>query len=73
MRALIERFLQRILNGETDNIPPIKVNGKLFIDGNHRYIASVLAGIDIEIRQWVGEGDVVEWADVIFDLVDWGD
>ncbi len=55
------------MGGETD-VPPIKV------DGNHRYIAYRLAGIDIAIISWNGGNidKVINWLDIKIDDVDWG-
>lgn len=40
---MVERYVQKIQNGET--APPIKVTSDgILIDGNHRYIAGKLAG-----------------------------
>lgn len=50
---VIQEYLNRIMNGEKD-VPPIKVDGDIMVDGNHRYIASILAGIKIDIINWSG-------------------
>jgi hypothetical protein len=64
---VIQNYVDRILRGEI-NIPPIKV------DGNHRYIASRIAGVEIGIQQWTGAriDKVVEWIKIFIDSVDWG-
>ena len=38
----VERYVAKLANGET--APPIKVDGKVIVDGNHRYVAGQLAG-----------------------------
>ncbi len=56
------------------NIPPIKDDGNIIVDGNHRYIASRIAGVEIGIQQWTGAriDKVVEWIKIFIDSVDWG-
>ncbi len=70
---VIQNYVDRILAGEID-IPPIKVDGNIIVDGNHRYIASRIAGIEIGIQQWYGARleKVKEWINVFIDTLDWG-
>jgi RHS repeat-associated protein len=70
---VIQNYVDRILLGE-NNIPPIKVDGNIIVDGNHRYIASRIAGVEIGIQQWTGAriDKVVEWIKIFIDSVDWG-
>ncbi|MHA6572571.1 ParB N-terminal domain-containing protein [Pseudomonas yamanorum] len=39
---MIQRYVDRLLNG--DVAPPIKMDGDVIVDGNHRYIASKILG-----------------------------
>lgn len=70
---VIQTYVDRILNGEVD-IPNIKVDGNIIVDGNHRYIASLITGVPVGIQKWVGGNseNVIEWMDVIIDAIDWG-
>ena len=70
---VIQNYVDRILQGEI-NIPPIKVDGNIIVDGNHRYIASRIAGVEIGIQQWTGAriDKVIEWIKIFIDSVDWG-
>lgn len=71
--VVIQYYVDRILAGETD-IPPIKVDGNIIVDGNHRYIASRIANIEIKTMPWKGGNPdkVINWMDVILDSIDWG-
>ncbi|MCX5510508.1 hemagglutinin repeat-containing protein, partial [Pseudomonas sp. BJa3] len=43
----IQRYVDRLLKGE--KAPPIKMDGNVIVDGNHRYIAARLLGLVPEI------------------------
>lgn len=43
----IQRYAGRLLAGEIP--PPIKMDGDVIVDGNHRYIAARLLGRDAEV------------------------
>ncbi len=43
----IERFVEDMLNG--DKFPPIKVDGNVIVEGHHRYIASKIAGVKVDV------------------------
>lgn len=66
-KPVIQNYVDRILKGETD-VPPIKV------DGNHRYIASRIVGIEIDTIPWSGGNPdkIISWMDVVLDDFDWG-
>ena len=72
-KPVIQRYYEKIMNGETD-VPPIKVDGNIIVNGNHRYIVCRLAGIDIGIIPWSGGNidKVISWLDIKIDDVDWG-
>jgi len=68
----VQRYVDRLRAGEVP--PPIKVDGTRIVDGNHRYIASRIAGVDIEVQPWTGSRrPVVDWDDLPIDPTDWGD
>ncbi|MDH0093470.1 hemagglutinin repeat-containing protein [Achromobacter mucicolens] len=70
----IQRYVDRLLAGETP--PPIKMDGGVIIDGNHRYIASRLLGRDIEVTPGVlpssMKGNVKSVSGIKVDYTDWG-
>ena len=70
---VIQNYVDRVLLGET-NLPKIKVDGDIIVDGNHRYITSRITGIDVDIQDWIGGNPdkVISWADIILDSFDWG-
>ena len=53
--------------------PSIKADGDLIIDGHHRYLASLLAGLTLEIAPSLKTSATVhfEWNVVIIDADDW--
>lgn len=64
--------VDRLRAGEVP--PPIKVDGTRIVDGNHRYVASRVVGVDIEVQPWRGSRrPVVNWDDLPIDPTDWGD
>ena len=72
-KPVIKNYADRIMKGET-NVPPIKVDGNIIVDGNHRYIASRIVGFEIDVVSWSGgnQSKVIDWMDVILDPIDWG-
>lgn len=68
----VTRYAQRLANGETP--PAIKVDNGIIVDGNHRYVAGRVAGIEVPQTPYVGgrPSDVVNWEDVFVDPSDWG-
>ena len=70
---VIQEYVNRVLAGEVD-IPDIKVDGDIIVDGNHRYITSRITGTDVGIKAWSGgkPDNVIDWTDVILDSFDWG-
>lgn len=57
----VQQYVDRLLAGETP--PAIKVDGRMIVDGNHRYVAGRVVGHEPSIQQWLGgrPGDVVTW------------
>jgi hypothetical protein len=58
---LVQRYVDRPLAGETP--PAIKVDGKIIVDGNHRYIAGRIVGQDPPTQPWLGgnPSNVIPW------------
>jgi hypothetical protein len=53
--------------------PCIKVCDDIIIDGHHRYVASMLAKVEIERVESLKSSatEITEWNEVIFDVEDW--
>jgi RHS repeat-associated protein len=68
----IQRYVDRLRAGETP--PPIRVDDGIIVDGNHRYVAGRIVGIEPPIQPWTGGSPnrVVPWPDVTVSPVDWG-
>ncbi|MED5463616.1 MAG: RHS repeat-associated core domain-containing protein [Myxococcota bacterium] len=71
----VRRYVDRLAAG--DRAPPIKVDGGVIVDGNHRYVSGRLFGR--EPAQTPGTRAVHRakesgrsWSDVFLDAVDWG-
>lgn len=60
----VQQYVDKILAGEI--APAIKVDGKIIVDGNHRYIAGRILGREPEVIQWPGgrPDTVVPWNNV---------
>jgi hypothetical protein len=67
----VQEYVNKILAGET--APPIKVDGSIIIDGNHRYVAGRITGIEPAIQPWVGArpSKVVLWNEIRIDPKPW--
>lgn len=70
----IQRYVDRLLKG--DVAPPIKMDGNVIVDGNHRYIAAKILGRSPEVAPGTlspsKAGETKPVSDVKIDLVDWG-
>ncbi|WP_236250282.1 DUF637 domain-containing protein [Pseudomonas cichorii] len=70
----IQRYVDRLLKG--DVAPPIKMDGDVIVDGNHRYIAAKILGRNPEVAPGTlspnkaGQGKPI--SDINVDLADWG-
>ena len=53
--------------------PPIKIQHDFICDGHHRYLASLLAGYNLEITLWetARATTTIDWKTVSFDENDW--
>lgn len=68
----IQEYYEAMIKG--DVFPAIKVDlgRKVVVDGNHRYIASKLAGIDLDIRPYTSSisQKILDWdiIDIVSDV-----
>ena len=53
--------------------PPIKVDGNMIVDGNHRYIAGRICGVEPPIQPWAGgrPNGVIPWNNIPIDPTPW--
>jgi len=69
----IQEDVDRLLAGETP--PPIQVDlsTNVIVDGNHRYIASKITGIPVEVQPYTGgyTHRIVSWDQIIIDPDTW--
>lgn len=63
--SIIRSGIKRGAKGET-NLPKIKVDDDIIVDGKHRYITSRITGIDVDIQDWIGGNHdiIINWNDV---------
>jgi hypothetical protein len=68
---IIARIHRKMLAGI--KFRPIKVDGEVIIDGHHRYLASVIAKVSLEIHHShrTSATEIYEWLSVKFDCNDW--
>jgi hypothetical protein len=70
----VQRYVDRLLKG--DVAPPIKMDGNIIVDGNHRYIAAKILGRSPEVAPGAlspsKAGQTKPVSDVKIDPVDWG-
>ncbi len=61
----VQAYVNRLLAGEA--APAIKVDGKMIVDGNHRYIAGRIFGREPPIQSWVGGRPerAVPWSEIL--------
>ncbi len=70
----VQRYVDRLLEG--DVAPPIKMDGNVIVDGNHRYIAAKILGRNPDVTPGalspnkVGQTKPV--SELKVDQVDWG-
>jgi len=70
VQRLVKSFRE---NGWDPKAAPIQVdpNTNIIVEGNHRYIAGRIVGIDVPTTPSTSRGPVVPWSDVTVDPVDW--
>ncbi|WP_055666131.1 RHS repeat domain-containing protein [Desnuesiella massiliensis] len=68
----IQRYVDRLLKGEQP--PAIRVDKGIIIDGNHRYIASRIVGVEIEQQAYSGGrvNQAIDLIKIFLDPTDWG-
>ena len=70
----IQRYVDKLLAG--DIAPPIKMDGNVIVDGNHRYIAAKILGMDPDVVPGAlppNKTDRIKSiSDISIDPVDWG-
>ena len=70
-KPLVQDYVDDLLRGS--QVPAIKVDGKIIVDGNHRYVAGRIVGIEPAQIPWVGgrSDRVIPWYKVFIDPVRW--
>ncbi|MBK8012145.1 MAG: hypothetical protein IPK13_12415 [Deltaproteobacteria bacterium] len=55
------------------NFDPIKVDGDNIVDGIHRYIASQIEGVPLDVVQWTKAPSAkpISWSEMVVDAVDY--
>jgi hypothetical protein len=51
--------------------PSIQVSDGVICNGHHRYVASALASVEIEIVPYDFKAEVINWKSIEFDDLDW--
>jgi RHS repeat-associated protein len=73
-KPAIERYVDMLNQGKEP--PPIKVDGDVIVDGNHRYIAGRVFGSDPPIQPGTlfpsRRGQIRSFEDIFIDPSDWG-
>jgi hypothetical protein len=60
----VQEYVDQLLSGS--KAPPIKVDGSMIVDGNHRYVAGRIVGTEPPIQLW-SEGrptNAVPWSSI---------
>ena len=67
----IQENVNKILAGQ--KAPPIKVDGNMIVDGNHRYIAGRITGVEPPIQPWAGgrPNGIVDWMKMLISPEYW--
>ncbi len=68
---IIERMYRKMVFGI--QFPNIKVEGNIIVNGHHRYLASLLAGVAIERSPSINPpaNHIIAWESVLFEENDW--
>jgi RHS repeat-associated protein len=69
---VVQRYVNMLQEGNV--APPIKVDNGIIVNGNHRYVAGRVFGVEPEQIQWGGANPnrAVDWNNIPIDKVDWG-
>ncbi len=67
----VQQYVDRLRAGEI--APPIKVDGKMIVDGNHRYVAGRIVGQEPAVQPWIGgrPDRAVPWDKIKIDPKPW--
>jgi RHS repeat-associated protein len=67
----VQNYVDKLLAGEV--APAIKVDGRMIVDGNHRYIAGRILGQEPAIQPWAGgrPGSFIPWDTIPIDPKAW--
>jgi hypothetical protein len=67
----VQQYVDKLLKGEV--APAIKVDGKIIVDGNHRYVAGRILGQEPAIQTWAGgnQSRVIPWEKLPISPNDW--
>jgi hypothetical protein len=68
---IIQKYVDKLLAGEV--APAIKVDGRMIIDGNHRYMAGRILGKEPAIQPWAGgrPDSIIPWNKIPIDPKAW--
>jgi hypothetical protein len=67
----VQQYVDKLLRGVV--APAIKVDGKIIVDGNHRYVAGRIFGQEPAIQPWAGGNPsrVIPWDKLPISPNDW--
>jgi RHS repeat-associated protein len=70
-RPMVERYVTMLELGGVP--PPIKVDGNMIVDGNHRYVAGRVFGVEPPIQSWPGGRPqrAIPWDEIPISPIDW--
>lgn len=72
----VQQLVEGVRSGKInwEDLPPIKVDSGIIVDGNHRYVAARILGLEPKIQPWLGgrPNRVVSWDNMPIDPKDWG-
>jgi len=68
---IVQKYVDKLLAGEV--APAIKVDGRMIVDGNHRYIAGRILGQEPAIQPWAGgrPNSAIPWNRIPIDPKAW--
>jgi hypothetical protein len=68
---IINRIYKKMKSGI--KFSPIKVDENLIIDGHHRYIASIMAEVPLELipSNKTSATTIIDWSQILLDSEDW--
>lgn len=68
---IVQNYVNKLLAGQV--APAIKVDGRMLVDGNHRYISGRIVGQEPAVQRWSGgrPEDAVPWTTIPIDPESW--